>query len=166
MLTEPAAVATRAIERALGPDIPHIGQDLGLDKKVLVMGAGPIGQLVIAVLAHIGTDKIIATDLSAFRLRLAQDMGPHNLLNVGDTSLEERQAILSDLCDGVGPDIVTRDRRRAGSLSGVVGISVARRSRRRGRTLHRSGCHRDTPTHCLLQGSRYPRHVGLAGDAA
>ena len=61
VLTEPAAVATRAIERALDPGIPHIGQDLGLDKKVLVMGAGPIGQLVIAVLAHIGTDKIIAT---------------------------------------------------------------------------------------------------------
>ncbi len=33
-------------------------------------------------------------------------MGAHNVLNVGDTSLEERQAILSELCDGVGPDIV------------------------------------------------------------
>ena len=87
-------------------DSPHIGEGLGLDKKVLVMGAGPIGQLVIAVLAHIGTDKIIAADLSASRLQLAQEMGAHNLLNVGDTSLEERQAILGDLCDGVGPDIV------------------------------------------------------------
>ncbi len=106
VLTEPAAVATRAVERALGPGIPHIGEGLGLDKKVLVMGAGPIGQLVIAVLAHIGTDEIIAADLSASRLQLAQEMGAHNLLNVGDTSLEERQAILGDLCDGVGPDIV------------------------------------------------------------
>ena len=33
-------------------------------------------------------------------------LGAHNVLNVGDTSLEERQAILGDLCDGVGPDIV------------------------------------------------------------
>ena len=100
------AVATRAVERARGPGIPHIGEGVGLDKKVLVMGAGPIGQLVIAVLAHIGTDKIIAADLSASRLQLAQEMGAHNLLNVGDTSLEERQAILGGLCDGVGPDIV------------------------------------------------------------
>ena len=70
------------------------------------MGAGPIGQLVIAALAHVGTDEIIAADLSVSRLALAQEMGAHNVLNVGDTSLEERQAILSELCDGVGPDIV------------------------------------------------------------
>ena len=106
VLTEPAAVATRAVERALGPGIPHIGEGLGLDKKVLVMGAGPIGQLVIAALSHIGTDEIIAADLSTSRLELAQQMGADHVLNVGDTALEERQVILSDLCDGVGPDIV------------------------------------------------------------
>ena len=56
VLTEPAAVATRAVERALGPGVPHIGEGLGMDKSVLVLGAGPIGQLVMAVLAHIGTE--------------------------------------------------------------------------------------------------------------
>ena len=38
VLTEPAAVATRAVERALGPGIPHIGEGLGMDKSVLVLG--------------------------------------------------------------------------------------------------------------------------------
>lgn len=105
VLTEPAAVATRAVERALGPGIPHIGEGLGLDKSVLVMGAGPIGQLVIATLAHIGTDRIIAADLSPSRLALAQEMGAHNTIHVGRSSLEERQSLLAELCDGVGPDI-------------------------------------------------------------
>ncbi len=106
VLTEPAAVATRAVERALGPGIPHIGEGLGLDKSVLVLGAGPIGQLVIAVLEHIGTDLIIAADLSPSRLELARSMGAHQVVNVGQGSLEERQEAVQAMTQGVGPDIV------------------------------------------------------------
>jgi len=105
VLTEPAAVATRAVERALGPGIPHIGEGLGLDKSVLVVGAGPIGQLVIAVLAHVGTDQIIASDLSHSRLEFAGQMGAHATLDSA-LDLEERQARLADMTQGVGPDIV------------------------------------------------------------
>ena len=106
VLTEPAAVATRAVERALGPGIPHIGEGLGLDKSVLVLGAGPIGQLVVAVLSHIGTDLIIAGDLSAARLELARSMGAHQVLAMGEGSPEQRQQALHDMTEGVGADIV------------------------------------------------------------
>ena len=106
VLTEPAAVATRAVERALGPGIPHIGEGLGMDKSVVVMGAGPIGQLVIAVLRHIGTEQIIATDLSPSRLDFARTMGAHHAINVGEGSPDERQQQICDLTHGVGPDIV------------------------------------------------------------
>ena len=105
VLTEPAAVATRAVERALGPGIPHIGEGLGMDKSVLVLGAGPIGQLVVAVLAHIGTDLIIASDLSASRLEMAAAMGAHQVLDAAD-GLEERQQAVQELTGGIGPDIV------------------------------------------------------------
>ena len=106
VLTEPAAVATRTVERALGPGIPHIGEGLGMDKSVLVLGAGPIGQLVIAVLRHIGTDLIIGGDLSPSRLELARAMGAHQVVDVGQGSLEERQQALQEMTGGVGPDIV------------------------------------------------------------
>ena len=105
VLAEPAAVATRAVERALGPGIPHIGEGLGMDKSVLVLGAGPIGQLVIAVLNHIGTDLIIASDLSKSRLEMAGQMGAHHVLGA-DGSLEERLEQVQNLTAGIGPDVV------------------------------------------------------------
>ena len=105
ILTEPAAVATRAVERALGPGIPHIGEGLGMDKSVLVLGAGPIGQLVVAVLAHIGTDHIIASDLSSSRLEMAKTMGAHDVVDAA-ADLSDRQQLLQELTQGIGPDIV------------------------------------------------------------
>ena len=106
VLTEPAAVATRAVERALGPGIPHIGEGLGLDKSVLVLGAGPIGQLVVAVLAHIGTDLIMAADLSASRLEFARGMGAHQVIDSAAGDIADRQALVKDMTQGIGPDIV------------------------------------------------------------
>ncbi len=105
VLTEPAAVATRAVERALAPGIPHIAEGLGMDKSVLVLGAGPIGQLVVATLAHVGTDLIIASDLSESRLQMAGQMGAHETLDAS-ASLEERLAAVQKMTHGVGPDIV------------------------------------------------------------
>ncbi len=106
VLTEPAAVATRAVERALGPGIPHIGEGLGMDKSVLVLGAGPIGQLVIATLAHIGVDQIIAADISPKRLELAKAMGAGQTVQVDKRPLAERLEEVKALTSGVGPDIV------------------------------------------------------------
>ena len=106
VLTEPAAVATRAVERALGPGIPHIGEGLGMDKSVLVLGTGPIGQLVVAALKHIGTEQVIAVDLSASRLEYAQAMGADQVVNAGQTTPEERVEAVQGLTQGVGPDIV------------------------------------------------------------
>ncbi len=59
----PLDAVTRAVERALGPGIPHIGEGLGLDKKVVVMGAGPIGQLLPVVSPGCGFTAIIVAFL-------------------------------------------------------------------------------------------------------
>jgi L-iditol 2-dehydrogenase len=105
VLTEPAAVATRAVERALAPGIPHIAEGLGMDKSVVVLGAGPIGQLVVAALAHVGVDLIIASDLSESRLVMAKEMGAHEVIGAGG-DLEDRLERAKALTHGVGPDIV------------------------------------------------------------
>ncbi|WP_395242509.1 zinc-binding dehydrogenase [Agromyces sp. MMS24-K17] len=64
-LAEPAAVAWHGLERA--------GAVRG--KRVAVIGAGPIGQLVIAVARHHGAAEVAATDLHDLPRRLAERNG-------------------------------------------------------------------------------------------
>ncbi|MFE7243003.1 zinc-binding dehydrogenase [Streptomyces sp. NPDC057580] len=64
-LTEPLAVAHHAVARA----------GLGADDVPLVVGCGPIGLAVIAVLRMRGAGPIVAADFSAERRRLAEALG-------------------------------------------------------------------------------------------
>ncbi|MBI2191070.1 MAG: zinc-binding dehydrogenase [Planctomycetes bacterium] len=106
VLIEPAAVATRAVERALGVGIPHIGEGYGIGKRIVVAGAGPIGVLVAAVLRSTGAGLIVVTDAVESRLDLARKMGADETLNITRTSSEERAARIRELTDGVGADVV------------------------------------------------------------
>jgi L-idonate 5-dehydrogenase len=64
-LAEPASVAWHAVARA--------GDVTG--KSVLVVGTGPIGALVIAVLKRAGASSITAVDLHETPLRIARELG-------------------------------------------------------------------------------------------
>ena len=72
-LTEPVAVAAHALEK--------LGDISG--KRILVLGAGPIGLSALMVLRKIlGIQKVELFDLIDFRLKLAEDLGakiPDNL---------------------------------------------------------------------------------------
>ncbi len=105
VLTEPVAVATRAVERAFAPGLPHIGDGFGIGSRVAVLGCGPIGLLVIAVLRDSGAGTIIATDVVDSRLEMAQRMGADVVINVAQTTEEERIEQIQALTDGVGVDI-------------------------------------------------------------
>jgi L-iditol 2-dehydrogenase len=106
VLTEPAAVATRAVERAMGGGIPHVGEGLSIGKRTAVLGAGPIGLLTVVALRHAGAGTIIVTDASAPRLALARRMGADITLNLTETDSDARLAAVRDATDGVGPDVV------------------------------------------------------------
>jgi L-iditol 2-dehydrogenase len=106
VLTEPAAVATRAVERAMGSGIPHVGEGLSIGKRVAVLGAGPIGLLTVAALRHVGAGLVIVTDLSERRLKLAERLGADVTVNLKETSPEDRLEAVRDVTDGVGPDVV------------------------------------------------------------
>lgn len=69
-LVEPASVAWRAVDRA-GPV---------RGKRVLVVGAGPIGALVVAVLRRAGAAEIVAVDLHLRPLALARELGATNTM--------------------------------------------------------------------------------------
>jgi L-iditol 2-dehydrogenase len=106
VLTEPMAVATRAVERALAPGIPHIGEGLSIGKRVAVLGAGPIGLLIVAALRHVGVGTIIVTDLSEARLAFAKRMGADLVIPIGSEDMADRVKTVQDATDGVGADVV------------------------------------------------------------
>ncbi len=105
VLTEPVAVATRAVERACAPGLPQVGDGYSIGSRVAVLGCGPIGLLVIAVLRDSGAGTIIATDLVDSRLDMAKRMGADVVINVGQTTSEKRLEQIQELTDGVGVDI-------------------------------------------------------------
>lgn len=55
----------------------------------LVLGAGTIGLLTIAVLKARGVRKIIVTDLNDAKLKIAKKMGANVVINTSETSLDE-----------------------------------------------------------------------------
>lgn len=73
-LAEPASVAWHAVSRA--------GQVRA--KRVLVIGAGPIGALVIAVLRRAGATVITAVDIHEGPLRIANAVGASGTLKASD----------------------------------------------------------------------------------
>ncbi len=73
-MAEPLAVCLHATRRA-GPL---------LGKSVLVTGCGPIGVLCILAARRAGADLIVATDLTAFTLAMAQQAGADRAINMGE----------------------------------------------------------------------------------
>jgi L-idonate 5-dehydrogenase len=73
-LAEPAAVAWHAVARA--------GEVAG--KRVMVIGAGPIGALAVAVLKRAGAAEIIAVDMFAKPLEIAAAAGATATLKADD----------------------------------------------------------------------------------
>lgn len=74
-VAEPLAVTLHATRRA--------GEMVG--KSVLVTGCGPIGILSILSARRAGADKIVATDLSEFTLKIAKQTGADITINMADT---------------------------------------------------------------------------------
>ncbi|MEP1961947.1 L-idonate 5-dehydrogenase [Tateyamaria sp.] len=73
-MAEPLAVCLHAVNRA-GPLV---------GKSVLITGCGPIGVLSILAARRAGADLIVATDLSAFTLGMAQTAGADVVINMAN----------------------------------------------------------------------------------
>jgi len=58
------------------------------NRKFLVLGAGPIGNLTSQVLKALGADSIMITDICDFRLNIAQECGADYIVNVKKQDLE------------------------------------------------------------------------------
>lgn len=76
-MVEPAAVAVHAVRRSG----PLKGQ------KVVVLGAGPIGNLVAQAAKAVGAAQVMITVVSDFRLAIAKDCGTEFTVNTGTVDL-------------------------------------------------------------------------------
>jgi len=76
-MVEPMAVAVHALSR--GGDVK--------DKNVLVLGAGPIGNLVAQTAKGQGAKSVMITDLSDYRLKLAKECGIDYCINTKNEDL-------------------------------------------------------------------------------
>ncbi len=109
-LIEPASVAWHAVSQA--------GDVRG--KRVLVVGAGPVGALVIAVLRRAGAAEIVVTDVHPRPLRVARELGASQTHLAADfgalaTSLDADVAIDSS-GSAIGVATAVRGLRRRGHL--------------------------------------------------
>lgn len=87
-MIEPLAVAVHAIKQ--------FGDVAG--SRVIVLGAGPIGNLVAQTAKGMGAEKVMITDVSNYRLHIAEKCGIDVCLNTLENDLEA--AILENF----GPD--------------------------------------------------------------
>jgi threonine dehydrogenase-like Zn-dependent dehydrogenase len=109
-LAEPAAVAWHAVNRAGGVE----------GRRVLVIGCGPIGALIVAVLRRAGAAEIIATDLYEHPREIATQLGATRTIDARD----------ADAIAAVDADIVFES---SGSRPGLA--SAVRGATRGGRVV-------------------------------
>ena len=105
VMMEPVATALRAVERAYSPGEAFMGHGYGVGRNAMVLGAGPIGAMVVACLRYSGAGMIIAQDLLPSRLEMAKRMGADILID-GTKPLEKRLEEVRKLTGGMGPDVV------------------------------------------------------------
>lgn len=75
------------------------------DDTVLIQGVGPLGMAHLIKARMMGAGKIIVTDGSDYRLRMAREFGADEALNVETTSREERIELVHQWTSGRGVDL-------------------------------------------------------------
>lgn len=79
---------------------------VGIDHRVLITGAGPIGLVALQVARAAGAEELIVCDLNDDRLAVATDLGATRIINTG--SLEGEGALARELT-GSGPGAAPPD---------------------------------------------------------
>lgn len=90
-LAEPLACAVRAWEVA----------GTGVQDPVLILGAGPIGLMALAVARAAGAAPIVVADVNPARLEVARRWGAHRVVNPRD---QDPVAAVRELTDGLGAE--------------------------------------------------------------
>ncbi|MGI6175400.1 MAG: zinc-binding dehydrogenase [Christensenellales bacterium] len=82
------------------------GEGFEFGGSVVVQGCGPVGLAHVIKARMMSAGKIIATDISDYKLNLAKAFGADICLNVLKTTPEERIAIVKEATHGLGANVV------------------------------------------------------------
>ena len=91
-LIEPLACCIRGLD--------NVGIKAG--ESVLIVGAGPIGLLLMQLIRNFGASMIIQTDLEDYRLEKALELGADHVINVRK---EDPIKVIKELTGGYGVDV-------------------------------------------------------------
>jgi len=82
--------------------------DIRQGDTVVVQGPGPMGIFALAFAQERGADKIIVigTDKDKERLKLCLEFGATKILNINETSFEERLSYIKEETKGLGANVV------------------------------------------------------------
>jgi L-gulonate 5-dehydrogenase len=110
-LCEPFSIGMQAAGRAAISDAD----------RVVVLGAGPIGQTVLAIAASLGA-PVAVVDMIDSRLELARAMGAELTINAATSDVQ--QAVL-DFTDGEGASVVVEATGNTRAMESTVGLVAA-----------------------------------------
>ncbi|MDD5017623.1 MAG: zinc-binding dehydrogenase [Eubacteriales bacterium] len=82
------------------------GEGFGFNDTVVIQGVGPLGLAHIIKARMLGAGKIIVTDLSDYKLKLAKEFGADIAINVETTTEAERIDLVRQETRGLGADVV------------------------------------------------------------
>ena len=114
-MIEPLAVAVHAVRR--------YGDIHG--QKVVVLGAGPIGNLVAQVAKGMGAETVMVTDISDYRLELAKKCGikQSNISRIESGRANPTIKFLQKVADSLDCDLVVEFRKREPATETCVEIT-------------------------------------------
>lgn len=104
-LLDPMAVAVRAVAMTRTA-VGAWDEVLRPDSTAVVLGAGPVGLLVTAVLRASGVGRVIVSGSRPARLAAARRIGATTVLDVRSTTERERADAVLDATAGHGADLV------------------------------------------------------------
>jgi len=90
---EPISCAVRCVDKA----------EIKIGQTVAILGAGPMGQVILQLIANAGTSKIIQIDRNDWKLEIANEYGANEVINA---KREDVPARVRELTDGEGVDVV------------------------------------------------------------
>lgn len=109
VLAEPLAVAVHAVKRA------------GSGKRMIIIGCGTIGLLILKIALLKGYKEVYCTDTIAYNHQIALDMGA---MAVWNPLSENIDANVKDVSDGLGMDAVMITASASGILDQALSVSA------------------------------------------
>lgn len=80
-------------------------KDSLIGQTVVVQGPGPMGVFATAFAYSLGASRIIVIGDSPNRLEICRELGATHILNILETSIDERRSMIMDITRGRGADL-------------------------------------------------------------